>query len=75
MISSKHVLNKDNAPVVLTQATILQDEAMSPEELAYLFPDEEVVPYYSSQTPDSVAALTKQSVVPEAIIIVKSTCQ
>jgi hypothetical protein len=42
---------------------------MSSEELAYLFPDEEVVPYYSSQTPDSIAPLTKQSVVSEAIVI------
>jgi hypothetical protein len=42
---------------------------MSPEELAYLFPDEEVVPYYSIQTPDSITVLTKQSVVPEAIVV------
>jgi hypothetical protein len=62
-------VNKDNTPVILTQVTILQDEAMSPEELTYLFPDEEVVPNYSIQTPDSVATLTKQSVVPEAIVV------
>lgn len=68
-VSSKRVAAKENAPPQVTQATMLQDEAMSPEELAYLFPDEEVVPYDANLSTDLVAGLAKQSIPDEAIVV------
>jgi hypothetical protein len=68
-VSSKRVTAKETAPQPVTQATMLQDESMSPEELAYLFPDEEVIPYYADPSTGYIAALAKQAIPDEAIVV------
>ena len=58
-VSSKRVPTKESAPVI--QANILQDDDLSPltnEELAYLFPDEDPVPYDVEHEPAPVLALS-----------------
>ena len=57
-VSSKRVPTKEPAPVL--QTNILQDDDLSPltdEELAYLFPDEDPVPYNVKHEPAPVLAL------------------
>jgi len=66
-VSSKRVPNKDTNPIATTQATVLQDEEPTEEELTYLFPDEEVVSYHAMNL--SASAFAKQPIPDEAIIV------
>ena len=50
-ISSKRVPTKDVAPIT-TGANLVQDSQPSEEELAYLFPDEEIVAFNAKFKPD-----------------------
>jgi len=50
-VSSKRVSTKDVAPVT-TGANLVQDSQPSEEELAYLFPDEEIVAFNAKFKPD-----------------------
>jgi hypothetical protein len=66
-ISSKRVPIKDTIPIVATQATVLQDEELTEEELSYLLPDEEVIPYHAMNL--ATASFAKQPIPDEAIVV------
>jgi hypothetical protein len=75
-VSSKRVVSSNPAPVIPTQATMLRDESLSELEMSYLFPDEEVLPYYPKSDPDFVmalnattAAFNRQEIPDEAIVV------
>ena len=72
-VSSKHMPTKDVAPVT-TGANLVQDSQPSEEELAYLFPDEEIVTFDAEFEPDPkvtmVLAGSVDSDLPDNAIIV-----
>src|SRR6266540_1396237 len=56
IISLKHMPTKDIAPIT-TGANLVQDSQPSEEELAYLFPDEEIVTFDAKFEPDPKVTL------------------
>ncbi len=72
-ISSEHVPTKDVAPIT-TGVNLGQDSQPSEEELAYLFPDEEIVAFDTKFKPDpkvtmALAGLVDSDLPNDAIII------
>jgi len=57
-VSSKRVPNKDVATPVTTEVNLLRDDQPTEEELAYLFPDEELVAYDDEFEPYSEVTMT-----------------
>ena len=63
-VSSKRMATKEGEKPMNTQANVLQDanEGLTAEELGYLFPDEDVVPYDTEPTNEYAQAFTASSV-------------